>query len=181
MGLGYAGQQLVYCKSEVTHSILKPTSTGGGLSGSLQISSSLLPPPPGTADRERSPGMDADTLIYTLNFLHCKLAPLLSCRGGPGALAPPSPDLGVLSASFQPDTAVPSAPSGDRLTSHRAVGGKARDPGPSHAAPSPAEGHEQQVPSVLSEQAVPLPAEACGPPISHYGNSLPQEVNQLKI
>ena len=68
--------------------------------------------------------MDADTLIYTLNFLRCKLAPLLSCRDGPGALAPPSPDPGVLSASFQPDTAVPSAPSGDRLTLHRVVGAK---------------------------------------------------------
>lgn len=125
--------------------------------------------------------MEDDTLIYTLNFLHCKPAPLLSCRDSPVALVTPSQDPGMLSASFQPDTAVPSAPSGDRLTLHRVVRGKARDPGPSHTAPSPAEGHEQEEPSVLAKQAVPCLAEACGPPISHYGNSLPQEVNQLKI
>ena len=124
--------------------------------------------------------MDADTLIYTLNFLRCKLAPLLSCRDGPGALAPSSPDPGVLSASFQPDTAVPSAPSGDRLTLHRVVRGKARGPGPSHTAPSPAEEREREEPSVLAEPAVPCLAEASGPPISHYGNSLPQEVNRLQ-
>ena len=122
--------------------------------------------------------MDDDTLIYTLNFLRCKLAPLLSCRDSPGA-----PQSGSRRAfcKLPARHSCPLSPKWGQAHVTQGDRGKARDPGPSHTAPSPAEGHEQEEPSVLAKQAVPCLAEACGPPISHYGNSLPQEINQLKI
>lgn len=71
-GLGYAGWQHVYCKSEVTHSILKPTLLSG-LSGLCKFL--LFFPHLQEQQTEKEAQTWMMTLIYTLNFLRCKLAP----------------------------------------------------------------------------------------------------------
>lgn len=63
------------------------------------------------------------------------------------------------------------------------MGAESAAPGPPPTGQDPQENGHSYPPTDVNQRAhgTQLRAEACWPPISCYGNSLPQEVTQLKI
>lgn len=121
-----------------------------------------------------------------------RLFPLFGGGGEPG---PGVPTLGpgTLSVNCQSATSLSPHAQVGTGSCQREVGGKAppgpgrvgREPSPAPTPPAPTGAGRQELPPTAADgigaRSAQPREEACWPPISCYGNSLPQEVIQLKI